>query len=77
MLRLSTGVAAGTAALLADDLGALRIPLGIVGLAGLATGAARYCPMKHALGLGTEHGETTRARKRLADLEPTPGLSQY
>lgn len=81
VLRLSTGIAAGAAALLVEDLGVWRIPLGIVSVAGLATGTSRYCPINQALGIdnyrkGVERRLMKEARGR-KELKPTPGLSQY
>ncbi len=81
VVRLSAGIAAGAAALLVEDLGVWRIPLGIVSLAGIATGVSRYCPVNQALGVDNYRKSVERTLMREArgrkELQPTPGLSQY
>ena len=72
---------AGRAALLVEDLGVWRIPLGIVSVVGIATGVSRYCPVNEALGIdnarkGIERKLMKEARGK-SELKPTPGLSQY
>ncbi len=79
VFRLGAGIAASAAALLLPELRGLRIPLTIVGFAGLFTGTTRYCPINQAFGIDnyTPSIERKLARDReRRELRPTPGLSQ-
>lgn len=76
VVRLGGGIAAGAAAMLLPELGLLRIPLGLLGFIGLATGSSRYCPVNEALGIDNFTPALERARRK-RELHPSPGLSQY
>lgn len=57
--RLLVGAASGVAALALPRLGWWRLPLGLVAVSGIVTGATGYCPANQALGIDRsgEHKE--------------------
>lgn len=79
-LRFAGSVAAGAAALLLPELGAARVPLGVLSAMWMVTGLTRFCPMNALLGIdrytpGVERQIEKERRRR--ELLPSPGLNPY